>query len=267
MSVNRLLLRLMAISALTANGSPPGGIWPTAAEDRVLDGRLDSIRAVIDETGAQPVILVETPMDEGMPAWQGFREERTLDLVFEISLPVREDDGADGFVIGHPYSDSERNASLDLIEAQIHAALWSSDAFKALVCRLDGAASALATDDTGKSIAIRHLRYQIVTWKEQLVAGAVPQYAVPALALLDANPVFAARAAAIRARYAAPTDANAAIRLLLDRGWTRGTADVLGHHTGPAASWPETIRTVILDTAADADDLAPHPVTEEGGLA
>jgi hypothetical protein len=251
MSVNRLLLRLMAISALTANGSPSGGIWPTAAEDRVLDGRLDSIRSVIDEAGAQPVILVETPMDEGMPFWQGYKDDRKLDLVFEISLPVREDDGDAGFVIGHPYSDSERNASLDLIEAQIHAALWSSDAFKALVCRLDGAASALATDDTGKAIAIRHLRYQIVTWKEQVAPGDVPEWAAPALTLLEANPVLAARAAAIRARYVAPAAANAAIRLLLDRGWTRSTAEDLGSFVTEEA--PVLTGVEIIETSGPVE--------------
>ena len=123
MSLNRLCLRLAAIVALTNNGQSP---WPTAAEDRVFDGRIEPIESMVSQDTPFPVILVETPVHENGLAGQKIDGKHFVDLVFDIGLGLRSEGEDSAFTIALPQTDSELDTALDLIETQVHRALARS---------------------------------------------------------------------------------------------------------------------------------------------
>jgi len=173
MSLSRTALRLATLEALRPTASiATDGPWPTLAGAAVFDSRVDPIDDMAPAE-RQPVVCVYTEHDEGSSSQRAggppFRQ--IVDLVLELSVVVRVDDGADPatYDAGIPETDAELEASLDLLEAQIKFAL------------LYGPAGALWRKVTGRKVtdprsvphrtseeAVRLAR-RTVTWKCQVL--------------------------------------------------------------------------------------------------
>lgn len=251
MSLNRLCLRLAAIVALSNNGQSP---WPTAAEDRVFDGRIEPIESMVSQDAPFPVILVETPVHENGLAGQKMDGKHFVDLVFDIGLGLRAEGEDSAFTIALPQTDSELDTALDLIENQVHRALARSEVFQSVCLGLVSVSSVLAPPEDNQRAAIRYVRYQVQVLRDSGVSRAVPQNLQPLLAALDANSAFAERAGMIRAAFAEDADATQSVLAMLDRKWSRETAEILGYSglSAPVA-WPSDIRAVIDHPAGVAE--------------
>jgi hypothetical protein len=123
MSLARLALRLATIEALRPTAAVLAGMgFPTIAGIQVLDSSVEPIEDLKPDQ-AQPIIGVYTEHDDGMAGQKrgGPPFLSTVDLVFEISVVVKVASGSDPtvFVVADPETDSELEASLDLLEAQI----------------------------------------------------------------------------------------------------------------------------------------------------
>lgn len=127
--ISRSFLRLCALEALRPSAllTADAPAWPTLAGTAVFDSRLDAIEDLQD--GAhRPVIVVYTDddnLDRIAQAGPQFYKN-TLDLVFEISVIARHDEG-DQYVAGYAFADAELEADLDLLEYQIYFALHNGD--------------------------------------------------------------------------------------------------------------------------------------------
>lgn len=129
MALNRLALRLAAVEALAPHSAHISGEWPTLAEGRVLDTATDRIFDGWD--GSQrcfAAVYVEDARrkDRSDNEDSGWDSKDTVNLVVEVVMPAVGLD-ADGAQIAYaPQSDSDAEAMLDVLEAQIHNRLkWS----------------------------------------------------------------------------------------------------------------------------------------------
>lgn len=254
MSLNRLCLRLAAIVALSNNGAAP---WPTAAGSRIFDGRIEPLEDLFGCEGPAPIIMVETPVHEGGVAVQGLKGDSIVDLVFDCGMVVSER-SEEGFSIALPQTDSELDTALDLLEAQLHAALAASDLFQQVSQGILAVSSVLAPAEDGQRTAIRYVRYQVKLLRDHFT-GQVPAHIAPLLTALAANPAFAERAQAIAAVWTAPAAANEALARMLDRKWSAGDADALGYSVA-GGRVPAQLNITI-------DHPAGYGEQEEGGLA
>jgi hypothetical protein len=123
MSLARTALRLATLEALRPSAAvATKGPWPTLAGVNVLDSRIDPIED-LKPAESRPIVCVYTDLDEGTPGQRpgGPPFKQIVDLVFELSVVVRVDDGNDPQVYeaGIPETDGELESSLDLLEAQI----------------------------------------------------------------------------------------------------------------------------------------------------
>jgi hypothetical protein len=126
MGLYRTALRLATIEALRPTallGAPVGAAWPTLAQWRVFDSRIDPIADITPAMHkAAIVVYTEATMGYGGQKRGGppFRQE--VDLVFEISQIASAPSDADPtvYIAGVPYTDRELEAELDLIEWQIY---------------------------------------------------------------------------------------------------------------------------------------------------
>lgn len=124
MSLNRLALRLATVLALSNNNSAP---WPTMAEGRVYDSRLDPVE-MLETADRKALIIVYTDGDKGTPQGAGSSDgvtgfTRTIDLVIEMAVaqPML-DEGTDPGLVALQ-TDSQLEATLDAFEMQIKNAL------------------------------------------------------------------------------------------------------------------------------------------------
>ena len=123
--MNRAALRLATVAALTGGLQEP---WPTMAKQLVYDSRND---AFSDETteGLFPTVVVYTDRDD-KPAATGSTARagasRSVDLRIEMAITTlaRDDEGV--LIAGWPETDCDLEATLDLFEYQIEAALFGS---------------------------------------------------------------------------------------------------------------------------------------------
>lgn len=130
MSLNRTALRLATVLALSNNATSP---FPTIAEGRVFDSRLDATQ-IVENGQRQPYVIVYTDDDagdslstnNGGPPWG-----RSIDLVLHLAVGahgvlINEETGEElptlGF--GTLETDSELEGTLDLLEFQTERALF-----------------------------------------------------------------------------------------------------------------------------------------------
>lgn len=121
MSLNRAAFRLATICALSNNWTEP---WPTIAQGRVFDSRLDP-RQSWEPGELRPALVVYTEDDNGAalssnnggPPWR-----RMVNLVIEAMLGAV---GADdhGLTFDLAVTDAELEGQLDLMEHQVKFAL------------------------------------------------------------------------------------------------------------------------------------------------
>jgi hypothetical protein len=126
MSLARTALRLATVEALRPSAALPDGPWPTLAGAHVMDSALDPVDD-LDPARRQAVISIYTEQDDadsGQSAG-GPPFRRAVELVLEISMVALGETGepAGGYAPLVPVTDAELEASLDLVETQIMAAL------------------------------------------------------------------------------------------------------------------------------------------------
>ena len=168
MSLNRLALRLGTVLALTNNDASP---YPTMAEGRVFDSRLDPMQ-IVEGQSRQPYAIVYTDDDagdglsanNGGPPWY-----RKLDLAIHFAVAAHgvitnPDTGEeiDGF--GPIETDAEVEALLDLFEYQIERALfglgsWSTQ-FKKLILRATDRSSVRFGDP--QNVSVRYTERMVI---------------------------------------------------------------------------------------------------------
>ena len=182
MSLSRTALRFATINALRGTNPTTG---PTLAQNRVYDSRMDDFAPETFLGDAKPSIIVLTDDDEGdalsdQNGGPPFR--RLTSLVIEFAMVQTyeakfEEDGVTKteFIPGYPSTDSEHEASLDLLEYQITRRLasdLSSDACVlwrklARVWKFD--CHRQIVNDAGVKLAAR-----ILTWQCELEDDRTP---------------------------------------------------------------------------------------------
>ncbi len=127
MGLNHLALRLAVIEALApaAQYAAASPVWPTLLGGRIGDSSFAP--ALVGWRGERrpfAAVYVESAKAEGYGAMMMQQDAReTVTLSIEIVLPMGETD-ADGHPLPAPgFTDAQAEAMLDLIEAQIDAAL------------------------------------------------------------------------------------------------------------------------------------------------
>jgi hypothetical protein len=128
MALYRTALRLAAIEGLRpAKLLNSSGPWPTLAQARVFDTRLDPIEDIA-AAARKAVIVVYTEHDIGYASQRrgGVPFRREVDLVFEISQIAAAPSDADPnlYIAGVPETDAELEAEIDRIETEIAFALF-----------------------------------------------------------------------------------------------------------------------------------------------
>lgn len=214
MSLERTALRLATVMALANGFRAP---WPTMAQGRVFDSRLDPLQIVdLKSDDVLPVITVITDDDKGSSLSDnngGPPFEHTVTLSIDISIGmVGEIDEKLAFV-SMPQSEPELEAMLDLFERQIKSALidpvaaWTAQFTANCRRMLDWSSIRYVESDSNVRLAARRLNASVMLQHEDLTilqtvpprAVAVPAPLGPLLAAIiaDAGP-YAPSAASLR---------------------------------------------------------------------
>lgn len=167
MSLNRLMLRALAVNALSPQ--PGDGDQITLAGERVFDSRLDPAQFDQDQSEI-PLIIVYT--DEDMTQLVNRADNtgpfaRHVDLRIEIvigSFDTVVEDGNRYGAFGVPTTDAELEARLDIFEQQVRWALYgwpnrkATNAFLKYVVAFSDITSHAQRDESGNNrLAMRRL--------------------------------------------------------------------------------------------------------------
>lgn len=126
--LSRLALRIAVCEALAPHGA---SVFPTIAGKHVYDSRIDPA-AGLDEIEAIPMVIVYTEEHEGRPySGRNPADRQTVTLTIEcliatrVEVTITDDSGATQTIGGveAPPTDAEREALLDLLEAEVRRAL------------------------------------------------------------------------------------------------------------------------------------------------
>src|SRR4051812_14085280 len=123
MSIAQLVLRRAAIEAMCPFATAAAGPWPTLAEGRVFDSRIDAIDSLWgEEAKITTVIYCEDAAAEAGSQTSGAPYFPKVDLVFEIGAVVRkvlDEEHGGGFALGAPESEPELEAAIDTVVSQV----------------------------------------------------------------------------------------------------------------------------------------------------
>lgn len=186
MSLARTALRIATVMALSNGYAEP---WPTLAQGRVFDSRVDP-RQIIDLDDVVPIIEVCTDDDRGKSLSEnngGPPFEHEVTLAIELSLGMWTGEG-DARLLGLPQSEPELDAMLDLMEMQVKRALvdfanpWSERLIG--ICRriTDWSSQRYVERDGNVRLAARSLSMTVALPFEPLsavVTGSAPAAAIP----------------------------------------------------------------------------------------
>lgn len=213
MSLERTALRLATAMALSNGMQAP---FPTIAQDRVYDSRMDPIEG-LEERELVPLVLVYTDDDDnealsnnnGGPPWRS-----TVNLVMELSVGMAAA-GEGGLEVVPITTEPELEAMLDLLEEQVrrvfrepHGA-WSRRLYDDHIVRIESwSSSRFVERDSNARLAVRQIvaRVMLPQPEEPAAAGVIPPPLGPLLetVITDGGP------------YA--TSAQALADLLTDHG-------------------------------------------------
>lgn len=175
MSLARTALRIAAVMAIANGFKAP---WPTMAQARVFDSRIDPAQ-IVDLPDIIPMVSVCTDDDKGSSLSRNnggppFEHEVTLSL--EISLGMMggsDEDG--GKYLGLPQSEPELEAMLDLFERQVARALvdftnpWGAE-FQKLCRRMsDWSSMKYVERDGNVRLAARSISATVALQHEDLI--------------------------------------------------------------------------------------------------
>lgn len=213
MSLERTALRLATVMALAGGFQEP---WPTMAQGRVFDSRLDPLQLVDMKTDdVLPVITVCTDDDHGKSLGDnngGPPFEQTVSLCIDISIGmVGGSDERQEFLV-MPQTEPELEAMIDLFERQIKAALvhpsavWSQELQKVIIRVSDWSSIRYVESDSNVRLCSRRITAAVTLPCEDLTeiaadpptAAAIPPPLGPLLTLIAASSSpFAGSAAAL----------------------------------------------------------------------
>lgn len=160
MSINRLVLRCLAVAAIQQNSDEL--VAPTMADDRVFDSRLDPLMLQAEDNKNIPCVVVYTDDDDGTRINTGAvgigPMRRKVDLRVELSIGTLDTTvEQDGTVYGVPVTDAQLEAQLDLFEQQVKWALLSipdrayTNAFSRFVVGVESIQSFATRDESGNN--------------------------------------------------------------------------------------------------------------------
>lgn len=233
MSLNRLLLRASAVAAIAGFWKEP---WPTLAEHLIFDSKVEPIENMEVDV-AYPVIVVYTDYDKNHVAHQDIMHtNRTMTVTFELLMAVLTqagDDTSAGYVLRTPYTDSQLEASLDVMESQLFAALRADNSaancFRSIAYGMENVVSRRgATTEGGTKIAARQVTYEARVIQE-LARPILPIFAVDFLNELQLSDGMEAMASTVRSLYEASNSVDALERLRQTMGWTAETKKKLAY--------------------------------------
>lgn len=239
MSLNRLVARIAAVSALNNYNAAP---WPTIAGPHVYDSKIEPVEDFSLDV-AFPVCVVYTDYDRNGPWHHTFAEnkseERMVTFTFEILVAqISEDE--DGYVMASPITDSELEMSLDIFEKQLWNALaadnLAADCFRKLCYKVNDVISRRGTTtDGGQKLAARQITYECVMSRDP-ATPIVPDNVSAFLTQLETVGEYKDRVQAIKDMYetnSGITDWDAMIRYM---GWAETDAGLIGFERNPVTS-------------------------------
>lgn len=244
MSFNRILLRLSAASAIANFWREP---WPTLAEHLVFDSKIEPIENMEADI-VYPTVVVYTDYDKNHIPHQGLpHTSRNTTITFELLMAVlsKSDDDSDLFVLNMPSTDGELEAALDVMEAQVFAALRAdnsaADCFSALAYSLDNVVSRRgATTEGGTKIAARQVTYEAKVIQE-MANPLLPEWGNRFLTDLAASEGMGPLASRVKLLFEAMGDTDQVERLRQTMGWTTETKRTLGYPLPNAPRLPQDV--------------------------
>lgn len=236
MSMNRLLTRLAAVSALNNFGEGP---WPTIAGPNVFDSKIEPVDdSVFDR--AFPTCVVYTDYDKDH--WNKgnkVHQPRLLTLTLELLVVTAQKVGGDSatYQLDCPETDSEIETSLDIFEAQIYRALAAgneaSDCFSYLCPGYEAVISRRgASVEGGLRLAARQITLETRALRDP-VLGTIPAEVAAFLDRLESQPDYAERVDDIRLMLTEPATWPPDRQLGNAFGSPRRVVEMLGGPTSP----------------------------------
>lgn len=239
MSMNRLLARLAAVSALNNFMEEP---WPTLAGPNIFDSKIEPVDDGYFDR-AFPTCVVYTDYDKDH--WnKGARIHRDRFLTITLELLVVTAEKVEGdsatYQLDCPVTDSEIETSLDLFETQLFRALSAgneaSDCLAYLCPTYEAVISRRgASAEGGLRLAARQITLETKALRDP-VLGTIPPEVEAFLVRLESQPDYAERVASIRQMLTEPASWSANRRLANAVGYPGRAIDILG---GPAS--PPTV--------------------------
>lgn len=245
MSYNRLILRLSAVAAL-ANFWKDADNYPTLAGNLIFDSKVEPIENMEIDV-VYPTIVVYTDYDKNGIAHQSVpHTERLTTVTFELLMAVMQpaQEGV-GYIIHTPTTDTELEASLDVLEAQMFAALRAKNSaancFNTMAYGVDSITSRRgATVEGGTKIAARQVTAELKTIQE-LANPLLAPYIATFLDDLATSPGCQRLEPQVRALYTASNSLDSYERIRRSMGWSEEAHSKLGYPLPNAPVLPPNI--------------------------
>lgn len=243
MSLNRLIARLAVVHAFNNYMQEP---WPTLAGPNIFDSKIEPVEEMKFDK-VFPCVVVYTDYDKDH--WNKARaahQDRLMSITLELLIvQSAQGDTPDTFKLNCPFTDSEIEMSLDILEVQIFRALSAgteaSDAFNYLCPGVQAVISRRgASVEGGERLAARQITLEMKALRDN-VAGVIPPEVNAFLTKLEAHPDYADRIDDLRAIMTAPASDSAFQRAMNTFGYTRSLTSLLGGSPAADAVLPPSI--------------------------
>lgn len=243
MSINRLIARMAVVSALNNNLKEP---WPTYAGNMIFDSKIEPVEDIALDR-AFPCIVVYTDYDKD-PWTKGnaFTTDRMLTVTLELLVvQAAEVEGPEGTVwkIEAPVTDSEIEASLDILEMQAFRALTkgtpASDCFNYICETPTNVISRRgASIEGGQRLAARQITMEMKANRD-LTNGTIPKEIEAFLVDLEANSAdYKPMIDEIRRLMTVDANRPEGTMIAQTLGYSRQLEEILGKPVGPEVLLP-----------------------------
>lgn len=246
MSINRTLLRLSAVSAISNFYREP---YPTLAGRMVFDSKVEPIENFQVDL-AYPTIVVYTDYDKNHVAHRDVDyDSRTMTITFELLMAIMRPVGraaSGNYVMEAPQTDSELESSLDVMEYQLFESLredsTAANVFQSIAYGMENVVSRRgATTEGGTKIAARQVTYEARVIQE-LSMPIMPNYVTDFLRELQDSEGMEQVAHTVQSLYRMRREEDEVERIRRTMGWTMETRDALGYPKKNAPITPPIIR-------------------------
>lgn len=243
MSLYRLVTRLAVVSALNNYMQRP---FPTLVGPNVFDSKIEPVEDMAKDR-AFPCCVVYTDYDKDhWTKGSKVHSDRLLSLTFELLIvQAKQVQGQNAYKLSTPYTDSEIESTLDVLETQIYRALTAgteaSDAFNFLCPSYTNVISRRGSStEGGHRLAARQVTLEMKALREP-ASGTIPAPIGALLDRLEAFSDYADRMPDIRAMLEDPAAYTDFERVMRTLGYTRDLTMRLGGAPDGAAVLPPEI--------------------------